>query len=124
MPTKREIKELTDFLPLIYDDKIKLYKTNSNGNMPLEGYYEYHPHLYTFFELASQPSWQDYDYVNNFSKAMIGPNIIEQSSMSQIKTILTWCVRSERFNEGHWIEVIEEKIIKRVLKRIKLIGNN
>lgn len=123
MTIKKEIKELTDFLPLIYDEKITLYKTNPNGDMLSGGYYDYHTYVYTFFELASQPYWQDYQYIDNFSEKMIEPDKIEKSTMKEIKTILTWCVRSERFNEGHWISVIEKKIIKRVLERIDLISN-
>ena len=122
LPTKKDIKELTDFIPLIYDENITLYKANPDGDMLNGGYYIYHPYLYTFFELASQPCWQDYDYVDNFSEEMIEYNKIEQASMDQIKTILTWCVRIERFNEGHWISVIENKVAKRVLERLLSIN--
>ena len=122
LPTKKDIKELTDFIPLIYDENITLYKTNPDGDMLSGGYYIYHPYVNTFFELASQPCWQDYDYVDNFSEEMIEYNKIEQASMDEIKTILTWCVRIERFNEGHWISVIENKVAKRVLERLLSIN--
>ena len=121
MATKKEIKELNDFLPLIYDKKITLYKTDPNGDMLSGGYYIYHPTVITFFELASQQHWQDYNYVDNFSDQMIKPEIIENASINEIKTVLTWCVRIERFNEGHWISVIEDGVIKRVLKRLNVI---
>ena len=55
---------------------------------------------------------------------MIKPGKIENSSMNEIKTIITWCVRVERFAEGHWVGVIEEDIIKRVLKRLNNILEN
>ena len=120
-PTKNDIKELTDFLPLIYNDEIKLYKTDPNGDMLAGGYYIYHPSVNTFFELASQQHWQDYEYVDNFSDQMIKPGEIEKASIYKIKTILTWCVRKERFNEGHWITVIEDGVIKQILKRLNAI---
>ena len=123
LPTKNDIKELTDFLPLIYNDEIKLYKTDQNGDMLTGGYYIYHPSVYTFFELVSQQHWQDYNYVDNFSNQMIKPGIIEKASMNEIKTILTWCVRKERFHKGQWISVIEDELIKRVLKRLNVIVN-
>ena len=124
LPTKNDIKELTDFLPLIYNDGIKLYKTDPNGDMLTGGYYIYHPSVITFFELASQQHWQDYNYVDNFSDQMIKPEIIENASINEIKTVLTWCVRIERFNEGHWIRLIEDDIIKRILKRLYEILEN
>ena len=118
LPTKNDIKELTDFLQLIYNDAIKLYKTDPNGDMLTGGYYIYHPSVITFFELASQQHWQDYEYVDNFSDRMIKPGEIEKASIYKIKTILTWCVRKERFQEGHWISVIEDNVINRILKRL------
>jgi hypothetical protein len=119
--TKIDIKELTDFLQLIYNDEIKLYKKDPNGDMLTGGYYIYHPSVITFFELASQQHWHDYEYVDNFSDQMIKPGEIEKASIYKIKTILTWCVRKERFVEGHWMYVIEEDIIKRILKRLNEI---
>jgi NDP-sugar pyrophosphorylase family protein len=119
--TKKEIKELTDFLPLIYDNKIELSKPYRNADMSdmiSGGFYKYHPSVLTFFELASQDHWKDYQYVDNFSEKMIEPGKIEEASINQLKTIITWCDRMERFFEGHWEYVIENDIIKRVLKRL------
>jgi len=124
IPSKTDIKELTNFLPLLYDKNIKLCKTDPNGDKLFGGFYVYHPSVNTFFELASQQHWQDYQYVDNFSDQMIKPGKIENSSMNEIKTIITWCVRVERFAEGHWVGVIEKDIIKRLLKRLNNILEN
>jgi len=124
-PTQKNIKELTDFLPLLYDDKIELSKPHPNADMSdmlFGGFYNYHPSVNTFFELASQEHWKDYNYVDNFSDHMIEPGKIEKASINEIKTILTWCDRVERFAEGHWEYVIKTKIIKRILERLILIN--
>ena len=98
MITKKEIKKLTDFLPLLYDENIELSKSPKKGTTDLSGgFYVYHPTVNTFFELASQEHWKDYQYVDNFSEEMIGPGKIEEASINQLKTILTWCDRTERF---------------------------
>ena len=52
---------------------------------------------------------------------MIEPGKIEEASINQLKTIITWCDRLERFVEGHWEYVIKDEIIKRVLLRLKEI---
>ena len=60
----KTIKELTDFLPIIYDDKIEVAKGPKKGEADLfGGYHIYHPSIEKFFELASQQYWQDYQYV-------------------------------------------------------------
>ena len=124
MASKKEIKQLTDFIPLLYDENITLYTTNPEGDIFGGGYYSYHSAVNTFFELASKPCWADYQYVDNFSEEMIKPGKIEEASLDEIKTILTWCVRVERFNEGHWIAVIEDKVIKRILDRLLSINKD
>ena len=124
MITKKDIKELTDFLPLLYDKNIKLSKSPGRGKTDLvSGFYVYHPTVNTFFELASQEHWKDYKYVDNFSEEMIKPGKIEEASINQLKTIITWCDRVERFVEGHWEYVIKDDIIKRVLLRLETMEN-
>ena len=121
----KTIKELTDFLPIIYDDKIEVAKGPKKGEADLfGGYHIYHPSIEKFFELASQQYWQDYQYVENFSYQMIEQGEIEKASINQLKTILTWCNRVERFNEGHWEYVIKDDVIKRVLNRLIQINEN
>ena len=122
MITKKEIIELTDFLPLLYNENIELSKSPGRGKTDLvSGFYVYHPTVNAFFELASQEHWKDYQYVDNFSEKMIEPGKIEEASINQLKTIITWCDRVERFVEGHWEYVIKNDIIKRVLLRLKEI---
>ena len=75
--SKTDIKELTNFLPLLYDENIELSKSPKKGTTDLwGGFYVYHPTVNTFFELASQEHWKDYQYVDNFSDRMIKPGEI------------------------------------------------
>ena len=123
----KKIKELTDFLGLLYDENIELSKPYPNADMSdmISGtFYKYHPSVLTFFELVSQEHWKDYKYVDNFSEEMVGPGKIEEASINQLKTILTWCDRTERFFEGHWEYVIKIDVIKRVLNRLIQLNNN
>jgi hypothetical protein len=48
-------------------------------------------------------------------------NGIKTSSLSQIKTMLTFCVRGERFSDGHWAQMIEQGHIRRLLERLNEI---
>jgi hypothetical protein len=43
---------------------------------------------------------------------------IKTASLEQIKTMLTFCVRGERFSDGHWGEMIEKGYVRRLLERL------
>ena len=47
--------------------------------------------------------------------------LIRAASLAQIKTMLTFCVRGERFSDGHWAQMIEEGYIRRLLERLNEI---
>jgi hypothetical protein len=49
-------------------------------------------------------------------------DITKNSSLDQVKTMLTYCVRGERFCDGHWGEMIESGIIRNLLERLKELG--
>jgi len=40
---------------------------------------------------------------------------LKAAALSQIKTMLTYCVRGERFSEGFWGEMIERGYIRQLL---------
>ena len=48
-------------------------------------------------------------------------SLIQSASIPQIKTMLTFCVRGERFSDGHWAEMIEKGYILRLLERLNTI---
>jgi hypothetical protein len=43
--------------------------------------------------------------------------LIITTSISQIKTLLTFCVRGERFSNGRWGGMIEKAYIRRLPER-------
>ena len=43
------------------------------------------------------------------------------ASLAQIKTMLTFCVRGERFSDGHWGAMIAKVHIRRLLERLNEI---
>jgi len=48
-------------------------------------------------------------------------NLVKTASLFQIKTMLTFCVRGERFSDGHWAAMIEKGYIRRLLERLNEI---
>ena len=75
-----------------------------------------------FFRVVSSEGWLDYEYDPEQAYQMLkDENLIKKASLSQIKTMLTFCVRGERFSDGHWGQMIEEGYIRRLLERLDQI---
>jgi len=43
---------------------------------------------------------------------------VRSADLDQVKTMLTWCVRGERFCDGHWGGVLKAGHIRRLLQRL------
>jgi len=64
----------------------------------------------------------DFDYVPQEAGRMLeDPALVRRASIDEIKTMLTYCVRGERFCEGHWGAMIEGGHVRRLLERLKEI---
>lgn len=126
LPTRKDIEELTAYLPRLYAEGFTPVlhwnesekRQDGSFSMP---YPDYHPLVHEFFRLGGGP-WIDYEY--NPEKAyqlLKDEQAIRTASLSQIKSMLTYCVRGERFSDGHWEEMIEKGYIRRILERLNEI---
>ena len=72
-----------------------------------------------FFEAAGQGCWMDFEYVPIEAGRMLEDEArVRRASMDEIRTMLTYCVRGERFGEGHWSAMIEGGHVRRLLERL------
>ena len=126
LPTTQEIEELTSFLPRLYAEGFSSIDSWSGGEKLKDGsftlsYPNYSPLVEEFFRVVSS-SWLDYEYNPEQAWQMLrDENLVKTASLSQIKTMLTFCVRGERFSDGHWGEMIEKGYIRRLLERLNEI---
>lgn len=126
--TKEKIDELLHFLPLFdmpeQDDYIERWaggEKRSDGVITMP-YSIYSEEAARFFRLAGQAWWLDYDYKPVEAATMLQDMVlIEQATFEQIKTMLTYCVRGERFSEGHWAEMLRSGRITAILKRLRVL---
>lgn len=121
LPTSAEITDLVSFLPHLYSDgvtpinPIKQWQ-GGTGSLPWP---DYELVVKDFFRAASAPCWCDYDYNPSEAGEMIRDKaFIKQASLTQIQTMLTFCVRGERFSDGHWGTMITKGIIRQLLQRL------
>ena len=127
LPTLQEIQALTAFLPRLYAEGFSPVVSWSGGEKQEDGsltlpYPNYHPAVEEFFRRVSSGGWLDYEYDPEQAYRMLkDETLIKSASLAQIKTMLTFCVRGERFSDGHWGEMIEKGYIRRLLERLNEI---
>ena len=46
---------------------------------------------------------------------------VRRATLAEIKTMLTYCVRGERFSDGHWAAVLKSGRIVAILKRLRVL---
>ena len=129
LPTLQDIEELTTYLPRLYAEHFSPIESWSGGEKEKDGsftlpYPKYNPLVEEFLGVVSR-SWLDYEYNPEQAYKMLkDENFVKTASLSQIKTMLTFCVRGERFSDGHWGEMIEKGYIRRLLERLNKIKSS
>lgn len=127
LPTNHDIKSLVAFLPRLYTPGFNPIKRWNGGIKNQDGvmtmpWPEYDDVVEKFFRQASKECWCDYEYIpKKASKMLEDEELISKASLSQIRTMLTYCVRGERFCSGHWEAMIEQGKIRCLLERLQKI---
>lgn len=123
-PSFAEIDRLTAYLPILYAEGFKPVKVwhggvkDKNGMMHVP-YPEYHEAVIKFFRLVSTNSWLDYQYIPQDAwRVLRNEKAVASASLEEIKTMLTYCVRGERFCDGHWAFMIEDGYVRQILERL------
>jgi hypothetical protein len=129
LPTLQEIETLTSYLP-------RLYAEGSSPVISWEGgkrddgtitlpYPKYNSVVEEFFYNVGSEGWIDYEYNPEQAYQMLkDENLVKKASISQIRTMLTFCLRGERFSDGHWAEMIEKGYIRGLLERLNEIKSD
>jgi hypothetical protein len=124
VPTREEISILISYLPRLYAKgftPIECWEGREklkNGSFTLP-YPKYDPLVDEFFGHVSADGWLDYGYnPEEAYRILQDENAVRRASLEQIKSMLTFCVRGERFSDGHWGEMIEQGYIRRILERL------
>jgi hypothetical protein len=127
LPTPEEIEKLTAYLPRLYSEGFVPVESWDGGEKRKDGsftvpYPHYNPVVEELFRQVSSRGWLDTSYNPEQAYQMLkDDNVIKTASVLQIKTMLTFCVRGERFSDGHWAQMIEDGYIRRLLERLNEI---
>ncbi len=123
LPGRAEIDQLIAFLPHLYAPGFVPVKSWGGGaqegvlTMPWPIYDDL---VLGFMDLAGAPCWCDYRYQPEKAAAMLrDPLVVSKANLAEVRTMLTYCVRGERFCDGHWAAMIEDGHVRRLLERLE-----
>ena len=124
LPTLQEIDELVSFLPRLSEEGFQPVTNWRGGNRGSDDartlpWPQYQAIVTEFFRIAAKECWSDYEYrPDDAGRLLMDEETVRSASLEQIKTMLTFCVRGERFSDGHWAAMIEGGHIRRLLERL------
>lgn len=115
LPTQADIDALLHFLPLLYPGgtAIEAYSFKDGHPWPI-----YARVVEEFYQEASKECWVALDYRPTADSLVREPEAIEQASLEQLQCLITYCVRGERFCDGHWGAMITQGFVQRLLERL------
>ena len=125
--TVDQIDELLRFLPLFDVPGRKFVEGWAGDEETPDGaitipFPKYCDDVLAFFALAGQPCWSDYGYEPRQTHKMLNDDqFISSCSLHDIRTMLTYCVRGERFCDGHWEKVLESGRVVAILRRLEVL---
>lgn len=119
LPQRTDMDELLSFLPRLYPNgvAIKTYTVPEGTYWPL-----YAEVVKDFYRAVAKECWNDFDYLRHGAGLMSeNETYITQANLADIQSMLTWCLRGERFCDGHNGSVIEEGYVMNILRRLQVL---
>ena len=128
--TAADIQELVSFLPRLYAEGVSPVERWEGGVKGEDGSVTLPWPLYNkvveeFFRVAARQCWMDRDYQPVEAGQMLADEeVVRKADMTQIRQMLTYCVRGERFCDGHRGAMITGGHIRRLLQRIAELASD
>ena len=123
--TTEQMDRLIACLPLIYGANpvaINEVTVPAGTGEIAQSFPDYDDSIRHFFKMASGEAWRDPDYMEKDVPAMLAdPHFIMRASIDDIRTMLTHCVRSERFSPGYRAGVVKSGQLRQILERLVVI---
>ena len=121
-PTARDIRDLLAFLPKLYADgfvPIKRVHSKDEDGVIAFPWPEYDQTVEDFLAVARRDCWMDGGYVPaDVGRLIESEEAIRAATLPQVRAMITYFVRGERFCDGHWGYMIEGGYVHRILKRL------
>lgn len=80
---------------------------------------EYNQIVMEFVNAVSKDCWLDRDYQPEEARRLLDEEeLVKKANLDQIRSMLTYFVRGERFSDGHWGAMVQNGEIGRLLQRL------
>lgn len=127
-PTQADIDELLAFLPVFsapdYAPVRQWHGGPAGEQKSLAPFPEYDDAVRAFIKVAHKDCWTDRTYdPSEVSLMLEEARGIDQAGLSDLQRMLTFCVRGERFCDGHIGHMIESGRLVQILERLKEIAD-
>jgi hypothetical protein len=125
--TPEQIEEILAFLPLLDRPGRSFVEAWRGGEKTPGGaittpYPAYHPDVEAFFRVAGRSCWSDPGYEPAAAAAMLrDDDAVRRATLDEVRTMLTCCVRGERFCDGYWEAVLSSGRVVALLKRLEVL---
>ena len=124
--TKEDVDALLRFLPL-FERPGRTFarwgevEKNADGSISLP-FPVYDEDVEEFFRVVGQRGWLDYGYKPAEAERMLwDAELVAGASLEQVRSMLTYCLRGERFGDGHWEALLKGGQLVALLRRLKAI---
>lgn len=119
-----QIDQLLRFLPLFDAPNARFVERWAEGRQAdgtnIFPFPVYSPQVREFFRFAARPCWTDHQYKPDAACVLLdNDTAIERANVSDIRSMLTYCVRGERFCDGHWEAMLRSGRITKLLRRLQ-----
>lgn len=127
LPTRDDIAELLAFRPRFDAPGFVPVRRWGGGKSTTDGSFtmpwpEYETAVSEFVKAASKLCWKDHEYVSKPVQDWLQePAGIEAALLDQLRSLLTYFVRGERFCDGHRAAMISEGYVTRILQRLEVL---
>ncbi|KQQ53578.1 hypothetical protein ASF84_17325 [Pseudomonas sp. Leaf127] len=118
-PRPEDIDELLYYLPRLYPQGVAIKTSFFTDNTQWPRYVEV---VEAFYKAAGQTCWTDLTYdIQRSGERIVDRDYVAAASLDELKSLLTWCVRGERFSDGHHGWVIEQGYVLGLLQRLAVL---
>ncbi|MDZ7723444.1 MAG: DUF6508 domain-containing protein [candidate division KSB1 bacterium] len=121
VPKQSQIDKVTAYLENFKDTQQPFMENKKdNRGLTLKNAYQYRKDVREFFALLQESEWDYLDYLSPEIREFIKyPDKIQFATLKQIKGILTYCLKGERYVEGHRNVMLKRGVVQEALKRLK-----
>lgn len=112
--TRADIDALLAFLPG-FEEPERPFMLSS----PKSYYPQYPDDVVAFFRLAARPPWTDTGYNPKQAGSMLKDDErVASATLDEVRAMLTFCVRGERFADGHRGSMLKHGRVQALLHRL------